>query len=91
MLNYKITKWVIIKEFPSQQQEGTIIDKESKDWQRLTTTLPNGRLKESLLFNWKMKALSMKKEEIGSVQLQDYLMCDYRRVCYSTEKRNNYR
>ena len=76
MLNYKITKWVIIKEFASQQQEGTIIDKESKDWQRLTTTLPNGRLKESLLFNWKRKPLSIKKETFGRDELQDYLMGD---------------
>ena len=76
MLNYKITKWVIIKEFASQQQEGTIIDKESKDWQRLTTTLPNGRIKESLLFNWKRKPLPMKKEKSGSVELQDYLTGD---------------
>ena len=67
MLNYKITKWVIITEFASQPQEGTIIDKESKDWQRLTTRLPNGRLTESLLFNWKRKPLPMKKEKSGSV------------------------
>ena len=76
MLNYKMTKWVIIKEFASQQQEGTIIEKESEDWQRLTTTLPNGRLKESLLFNWKRKPLPMKEEKSGSVELQDYLTGD---------------
>ena len=67
MLNYKVTKWVIIKEFSSQPQDGNIIDKESKDWQRVTTTLPNGRLKESLLINWKRKPLSIKKVKIGSV------------------------
>ena len=84
MYNYKVTKWVIIKEFASQPQDRNIIDKESKDWQRLTTTLPNGRLKESLLINWKRKPLPMKKEKSGSVELQGCSLGGWRRVFYST-------
>ena len=67
---------MIKEEFAIQLEEGTLIDKERKDWQCSTTTLLNGCLKKSLLFNWKMQSLSIKKEKIGSVELKDYLMSD---------------
>ena len=39
---------------------------------------------EEFAIKMEREPLSMKKEKIGSVELHDYLMGDYRRVCYST-------
>ena len=76
MLNYKITHSVIKEQFAIQLENESIIDEERKDWQHSITRLLNGCLKKSLIFNLKREHLSIKKEKIDSVQLQDYLMGD---------------
>ena len=67
----------MIKEgFDIQLEKGTLIDKERKDWQGSTTRLHNGRLKKCLLFNVNREHFSIKKEKVGSVELQDNQMGD---------------